>query len=52
MYLEAKELSSEITDLPNMFCRLHRFEQITFDEYIKVDFLIDTDSDRIYAPAY
>lgn len=51
-YHEAKKLSSEITELPNVFCRLHGFEQITFDKDIKVDFVIDTDTDRIYAPSY
>lgn len=52
MYLEAKELSSEISDLPNVFCKLHRFEQIITDKDIRVDFVIDTDTDRIYAPSY
>jgi hypothetical protein len=52
MYLEAKELSSEVTDLPNLFCRIHRFEQITYDKDVKVDFVIDTDTDRIYVPFY
>jgi hypothetical protein len=52
MYLEAKELSSDITDLPNLFCRLHGFEQIAYDKDKKVDFVIDTDTDRIYSPSY
>lgn len=52
MYLEAKKLSPKITDVPNLFCRLYRFEQITYDKDIKVNFVIDTDTDRIYAPSY
>ncbi|MFC6039538.1 hypothetical protein ACFPYN_08885 [Paenisporosarcina macmurdoensis] len=51
-YLEAKELTYEISDIPNVFCRLHNFEHILFDSKIKVDFVIDTDTDRIYTPSY
>ncbi len=52
MYLEAKGLSSEISDLPTVFSKLHKFEQINFDKDIRVDFVIDTDTDRIYATSY
>ncbi|WHY94424.1 hypothetical protein QNK12_13540 [Neobacillus cucumis] len=51
-YLQAKELSFEIKDLPNVFCRLHNFEQIPYDGDLKVEFVIDTDTDRIYSPFY
>jgi hypothetical protein len=50
-YLQAKELASEIKDLPNVFCRLNNFELIQYDGDIKVDFAIDTDTDRIYSPS-
>ena len=51
-YLQAKEFTSEIKDLPNVFCRLHNFELIPYDCEIKVEFVIDTDTDRIYSPSY
>ncbi len=51
-YLQAKELTYEIRDFPNVFCRLHNFEQILYDTEIEVDFVIDTDTDRIYTPSY
>lgn len=51
-YLQAKELTYEIRDFPNVFCRLHNFEQILYDSEIEVDFVIDTDTDRIYTPSY
>jgi hypothetical protein len=50
-YLNAKELSYEIKDLPGVFCRLHNFEQIPYDNDIKVELVIDTDTDRIYSPS-
>jgi hypothetical protein len=51
-YLQAKELTYEIKDLPNVFCRLHNFEPIPYDLDMQVDFVIDTDTDRIYSPSY
>ncbi|GAA2699470.1 hypothetical protein GCM10009865_05490 [Aeromicrobium ponti] len=51
-YLQAKELTCEIKDLPNVFCRLHNFEQLPYEGDIKVEFVIDTDTDRIYSPSY
>lgn len=51
-YLQAKKLTYEIKDLPNVFCRLHNFEQIPYDYVLKVEFVIDYDTDRIYSPAY
>lgn len=51
-YVQAKRMTSDIRDLPNVFCRLHSFEQITLDSDNEVDFVIDTDTDRIYKPSY
>jgi hypothetical protein len=50
-YLQAKELASETKNLPNVFCRLNNFELIPYAGDIKVDFVIDTDTDRIYSPS-
>ncbi len=52
MYLEVKALPNEIIDLPHVFCRLYGFEQIPYDKHTVVDFVIDTDTDRIYTPSY
>ena len=52
MYLRAKELAFDTSDFPNVFCRLHHFEQIPYSEEIKVDFVLDTDTDEIYSPFY
>jgi hypothetical protein len=49
-YLQAKMLNSDIRDLPFVFCRLHSFDQIPLDNDVEVDFVIDTDIDRIYKP--
>ncbi|WP_187768208.1 hypothetical protein [Paenibacillus sp. PL91] len=51
-YIQAKRLTSDIKDLPDVFCRLHSFEQLPFDKDEEVDFVIDTDTDRIYTPIY
>jgi len=51
-YLQTKKLTYEKQDLPKVFCRLHNFEQIPYDNNIEVDFVIDTDTDRIYSPFY
>ena len=52
MYFQAKELTLDTGYLPNIFCRLHNFEQFPYSEDIKIDFVIDTDTDRIYSPSY
>ena len=52
MYLQAKELTCDTGNLPKIFCRLHNFEQVSYSEDIEVDFVIDTDTDRIYSPSY
>ncbi|MGB6405992.1 MAG: hypothetical protein WBF39_00870 [Planococcus donghaensis] len=52
MYLQADKLTYEYFDFPDVFCRLHSFEQIPYSEDIEVDFVIDTDTGRIYIPSY
>jgi hypothetical protein len=44
-----KKISFEIKDLLGIFCRFHNSEQIPYDNDIKVGFVIDTDTDRIYS---
>jgi len=50
-YLQAKSMITDIRDLPDVFCRLHHFDKVTF-EYDEVDFVIDTDTDYIYSPKW
>ena len=52
MYLQAKKLTLDTGNLPNIFCRLYSFEQVPYSEDMKVDFVIDSDTDRIYSPSY
>ncbi|PKH09748.1 hypothetical protein CXF70_13295 [Planomicrobium sp. MB-3u-38] len=52
MYLQADKLTYEYFDFPDVFCRLHNFEQIPYLEDIEVDYVIDTDTGRIYTPSY
>ncbi|MGF7036193.1 hypothetical protein J2T17_007245 [Paenibacillus mucilaginosus] len=49
-YLQVKELASHVRDVPEIFCRLHNFEQLHYDDGLKVDYVIDTDTDKIYKP--
>jgi hypothetical protein len=51
-YFATKELCYNIKDLPDLFCRMHNFDQLTYDENLEVNFVIDTDTDRIYTPSY
>ncbi|XRG80750.1 hypothetical protein V5E38_10795 [Rossellomorea sp. GAMAL-10_SWC] len=51
-YLQALSMVNDIRNLPDVFCRLHRFEQLPFDDEIEIDFVIDTDIDYIYSPTY
>ncbi|GIN88565.1 hypothetical protein J6TS2_49510 [Heyndrickxia sporothermodurans] len=51
-HLQAKEITYEIKDLPAIFCRLHNYEQVSYASDVKVDFVIDTDTDIIYSPSY
>lgn len=52
MYLQAKKLTYEAGDFSDVFCRLYNFEQIAYSDEIVVDYVIDTDIDRIYSPSY
>ncbi|WP_449540387.1 hypothetical protein [Ferdinandcohnia sp. Marseille-Q9671] len=52
MYHQAKKVTFEPSEFPHVFCRLYSFEQIPYSEDIEVDFVLDTDTDRIYSPSY
>ena len=51
-YLEAKEVSRGPAELHLVFSRLHDFEVIPYSADVKDDFVVDTDTNRIYAPTY
>ncbi|KGA98370.1 hypothetical protein AJ85_04105 [Alkalihalobacillus alcalophilus ATCC 27647 = CGMCC 1.3604] len=51
-YFQVKSTGCQLEDLPNLFCRIHSFEKLVADEDLEVDFVIDLDTDRIYAPRY
>ncbi|MDQ0857843.1 hypothetical protein [Bacillus sp. V2I10] len=52
MYLIAKQMAADVRELPRIFCRINNFDIIPFEEEIQVDYVIDTDTDRIYTPSY
>ncbi|WP_077618183.1 hypothetical protein [Bacillus sinesaloumensis] len=52
MYYQAKERTTDPKDFSSVFCRLHSFEEISYSEDLKIDFVLDTDTDRIYLPSY
>ena len=52
MYQYALEQVTDIKELVEVFCRLHNFEIVPYSEDVQVDFVIDTDTIRIYDPSY
>jgi hypothetical protein len=51
-YIQAKIITLNIRDLPDIFCRLHNFNRLRFEDDTEVGYVIDTDTDRIYRPIY
>ncbi len=51
-YFQAKELAAATEDLPAQFARLHQFDLLPWDEDLEADYVIDTDTDRIYSPSH
>jgi len=52
MYKESLSLITNVEELPKIFCILYNFEQIPYSSDIQIDFVIDTDTGRIYTPSY
>lgn len=52
MYLKVHALTTNLTEIPELFCRLYYFKQLLYSPDIKVDFVIDTDTNIIYFPQY
>ncbi|WP_075980156.1 hypothetical protein [Bacillus massilinigeriensis] len=51
-YINAQALTTDILELPAIFYRVNCFDQLAYNEDIEVDYVIDTDTDRIYKPSY
>ena len=52
IYMQAKEWSYDIKDLPNVFSRISNYGEIPYDRDMSVEFVINTDTDRVYSPTY
>jgi len=52
MYLQSKKLTYKLRDFLNVFRRLYWTEQVIYSDHIVVDYVLNTDTDRIYSPSY
>ena len=52
IYMQAKELPYDIKDLPIVFCRISNYVEIPYYRDMPVEFVIDTDTNRVYSPTY
>ena len=52
MYMQIKRQAATVYDVPSILVAQYVFTRIAYDESVQVAFVIDTDTDRIYAPAY
>lgn len=50
--MQAKELPYDIKDLPIVFCRISNYVEIPYYRDMPVEFVIDTDTNRVYSPTY
>lgn len=52
MYHDALTQVTNIKELAEVFCNIHNFETVPYSADVQVDFVIDTDTNRIYSPTY
>lgn len=52
IYKQVKKQATTHVDVPKLLIAWYGFTQIPYDETIQVAFVIDTDTDQIYAPTY
>ena len=52
MYIAALRNVTNRKQLPREFCSLYGFDEVMYDSDIEIDFVIDTDTGRIYSPKY
>ncbi len=50
MYYHALTRVTHIEELAKVFCDLYHFEIVPYSADLRVDFVIDTDINRIYSP--
>jgi len=51
-YRQAKKQASSSLEITRFLCSYHQFCQIPYDATLQVEFVIDTDTGRIYSPTY
>lgn len=51
-YRQTKKQTRNTREIPDVFCKLYDYKQIPYNVNLKVKFVIDTDTDRIYSPFY
>lgn len=52
MYWQVKGQAAHALDVPKILVAQYGFTQLPYDESVQVAFVIDTDTDRIYARNY
>lgn len=51
-YRQAKKQATSSIEITHFLCSYYQFSRIPYDATIRVAFVIDTDTGRIYSPAY
>lgn len=51
-YKTAQRVTHIASVIPTVICALYGFQQVTYETGVHVTYVIDTDTDRIYAPSY
>lgn len=52
IYKQVKKQTTSHVDMPRLLVSQYGYTRLPYDASVKVAFVIDTDTDRIYAPTY
>lgn len=52
IYRQAQKQASSSIEITHFLCSYYQFSRIPYDATIRVAFVIDTDTGRIYSPTY
>lgn len=52
IYMQVKRQAVTVFDVPDVLVAQYGFTRVPYDGLVQVEFVIDTDTDRIYAPTY
>ena len=52
IYRQAKKQATSSIEVAQFLCSYYQFSQIPYDASVQVEFVIDTDTGRIYSPTY